>query len=109
METRPPPEQPDSQSVEDVDDLSLYQRARRYPRSHIIVEPLLWTKLQLDLLQCTLPALVLHRPSSWSLIILRTRACVEPLPWPSGIAGFEIAPMLCAIYSPHMTAPLMSM
>ncbi|KAM4054674.1 hypothetical protein HRG_005498 [Hirsutella rhossiliensis] len=53
METPPPPELPDSQSTEDVDNLSLYQRARRYPRSRIIVEPLLWTKLQLDLLQCT--------------------------------------------------------
>ncbi|KAF4507788.1 hypothetical protein G6O67_004251 [Ophiocordyceps sinensis] len=54
METpSPPPERPDSQTTDDVDNLSLQQRARRYPRSRIIVEPLLWTKLQLDLLQCT--------------------------------------------------------
>ncbi|EQK99753.1 hypothetical protein G6O67_005602 [Ophiocordyceps sinensis] len=50
MET---PERSASQVTDDVDRLSLYQRARRYPRSRIIVEPLLWTKLQLDLLQCT--------------------------------------------------------
>ncbi|PNY29995.1 Uncharacterized protein TCAP_00060 [Tolypocladium capitatum] len=33
--------------------LSIHQRARRHPRSRIVVEPLLWTKLQLELLRCT--------------------------------------------------------
>lgn len=33
--------------------LSIHDRARRRPRSRVIVEPLFWTKLQLDLLRCT--------------------------------------------------------
>ncbi len=41
--------------------LSVYARTRRHPQTRIIVEPLLWTKLQLELLQCTFSE-PLHAP-----------------------------------------------
>ncbi|KAF4510595.1 hypothetical protein G6O67_002472 [Ophiocordyceps sinensis] len=57
METPPPSERPHSQSMtraaDGVDALSIHQRAGRYPRSRIIVEPLVWTRLQLELLHCS--------------------------------------------------------
>lgn len=36
-----------------LDFLSINQRARRYPRMRIIAEPVFWTKVHLDLLQCS--------------------------------------------------------
>ncbi|KAI0903149.1 hypothetical protein F4823DRAFT_619766 [Ustulina deusta] len=41
--------------------LSVYARTRRHPQTRIIVKPLLWTKLQLELLQCTFSE-PLHAP-----------------------------------------------
>ncbi|KAM5353092.1 hypothetical protein ACJZ2D_017026 [Fusarium nematophilum] len=41
-----------SRTTSGLEALSIHQRARRHPRSRI-VEPLLWTKLQLELLRCT--------------------------------------------------------
>ncbi|KAM4063739.1 hypothetical protein HRG_012512 [Hirsutella rhossiliensis] len=52
----PPSQQPDPPKLSRLNDgigaLSIHQRARRYPRARIISEPLLWTKLHLDLLRC---------------------------------------------------------
>lgn len=48
--------QPDAEanaSWAELDTLSIYQRARRLPRERIIVAPLCWTRLQLDLLGCS--------------------------------------------------------
>ncbi|KJZ69314.1 hypothetical protein HIM_11292 [Hirsutella minnesotensis 3608] len=54
-----------TRATDRVDALSIHQRARRYPRSRIIAEPLLWTKLHLELLQCTFAG-----PCSAPLVIM---------------------------------------
>lgn len=53
-----PPAKPAASTVptaasSDLEALSIHDRARRHPRSRILVEPILWTKLQLELLRCT--------------------------------------------------------
>ncbi|KAM4065597.1 hypothetical protein HRG_010668 [Hirsutella rhossiliensis] len=42
-----------SRATAGLEAMSIHQRARRHPRSRIVVEPLFWTNLQLELLRCT--------------------------------------------------------
>lgn len=58
MEAQAPQSQPSdsgratSKTPSGLEALSIRERARRHPRSRIVVEPLLWTKQHLELLQC---------------------------------------------------------
>ncbi|POR34705.1 Uncharacterized protein TPAR_05095 [Tolypocladium paradoxum] len=49
--------------------LSIHERARRQPRTRILVEPLFWTKLHLDLLCCTFSECSLAPPTIMNLDI----------------------------------------
>lgn len=42
-----------SKTPSSLETLSIHGRARCHPGSRILVEPILWTKLQLELLRCT--------------------------------------------------------
>ncbi|KJZ72139.1 hypothetical protein HIM_08404 [Hirsutella minnesotensis 3608] len=52
--------------------LSIYESARRQPRKRILLEPLLWTRLHLEILSCTFsqcgpaPPAMMHLPSTES-------------------------------------------
>ncbi|EFY88895.1 hypothetical protein MAC_04989 [Metarhizium acridum CQMa 102] len=56
MENQPPPASgtgPLSETPSDLENLSIIARCRRFPRFRVLVNPLFWTKLQVELLGCT--------------------------------------------------------
>ncbi|OAA33900.1 hypothetical protein NOR_08753 [Metarhizium rileyi] len=63
----------------DAEALSIYELVRRQPRKRILIEPLLWTRLHLDILSCTFsqsnpaPQAMMHLPPIKNAFIVASR------------------------------------